>query len=377
MSTLSRRTLLASLAAGLGTTLLGQSPTKAAPATRRIRYIDGLCIPSYMGGWEDLPASGLDALILDVSDGEMVKLPDGTEAFRRTLKPCLKGLEEGIKALEKVPGAFVARKGSEIPATGGSGRIAGFLQFQGCDWVEQDLTRLATLHAKGLRVAQFTHHFGNSLAGGCMDLPQTGLTPLGREALGEMERLGLLPDLAHASDATGRDVVKAAKRPVIVSHGACRALVDNARCTSDAVLRGVADRGGVVGLFMMSFWLTNDPVPSVDHVVAQLRHIIRVAGLGAAAIANDYAPGGEPGLRQVNNDNAKGIQNYLPWWQSMRARGVPGFERTPQHVVIPELNTPRRFFTLHAALEKAKFKPSEIEAILGGNWVRVLREALG
>ena len=143
------------------------------------------------------------------------------------------------------------------------------------------------------------------------------------------------------------------------------------------MIRAVAQSGGVVGIFMMSFWLTNDPRPTVDHVVRQLRHVVNVGGIGAAGIANDYPVTGEANLVAVGNDNAKGIKGYLPWWQSMAKRGLLGFDRTPEHVVIPELNNVRRMFTLHAALDRAGFSPAEVEKLMGGNWTRVLLEALG
>lgn len=341
----------------------------------RLRYVDGLCIP---GEWPELSQCGFSAVVIDVSSGAMETLPDGTSRYRRNYEPCLKSIVAFTKALpEKVPGAFVALKGSEIPASPDAKRLAVFCQVQGGDFVIKDLARIDVLHALGLRVLQFTHHFGNTLAGGCMDVPQAGLTPFGREALKHMEELRILPDLAHASGQTGLDVVQAARRPVIVSHGACRAIVNNARCTSDEVIRGLAERGGMMGMFMMSFWLTEDEVPKVDHLIAQIRHVIKVGGIDAVGIANDYAPGGEPGLRQLGNDNAKGIPNYMPWWLQMRKLGVAGFDRTPQHVVIPELNDPRRMFTIHAALERAGFRDAEIEKIMGGNWIRVLQDSLG
>lgn len=377
MQTLTRRTLLSSLAAGLGATLLAKGLKKPA-VSRRILYVDGLCLPGEEAEMTEFAECGFQAVVMDVSAGEMVRLPDGTDAYRRTYTACRRGLESGIQGIQKkIPGGFVAIKGSEIPTTPSDPRIACFLQFQGCDWVENDIARIQALHAKGLRIAQITHHYGNTLAGGCMDIPQTGLTPFGREALREMERLRILPDLGHASNPTGLDVLKATSRPVIVSHGGCRALVNNARCTSDEVIRGVGDHGGVMGIFMMSFWLTHDPTPTVDHYIAQIRHVIKIAGIDAIGIANDYAPGGEPELRRLGNDNVKGMELYMPWWKEMRARGVAGFEHTPNHVVIPELNTPRRMFLLHAALERARFKSSEIEKIMGGNWVRVLKDALG
>jgi membrane dipeptidase len=192
-----------------------------------------------------------------------------------------------------------------------------------------------------------------------------------------MNALGIIPDLSHASDQTGLDVHKASKKPVIISHTGARSLVKNARCTSDEVIRGVAQSGGVTGIFMMSFWLTEDAVPTVDSLIKQIRHMINVGGIDSVGIANDYSIAGELSLVKVNNNNAEGVKGYWPWWESQTKNGILGFDRKPQHVVIPELNNVRRMFTIHEALEKNAFKPSEIEKIMGGNWIRVLTDSLG
>jgi len=128
---------------------------------------------------------------------------------------------------------------------------------------------------------------------------------------------------------------------------------------------------------MMTFWLTNDATPTVDHVVTQVRHIANVGGIDAVGIANDYPLTGEASLAAVGNDNAKGIANYLPWWETMRRRGITGFDRTPTHVVVPQLNSITRMYTLHSALQRARFTSVEVEKIMGGNWARVLTAVLG
>ena len=377
MDAITRRSMLIAMGSSLATAGMSKT-TPGKPDIRLIPYVDGLCLLGDDKERKDIPLCGLHAVTFDVSTGEMVKLADGTQAFRRTYTACQNSIQEAIGYITKeLPGGRVALRGEDIPIRTGSGGLACVLQMQGCDWVEQDLSRLAKMHSLGLRIAQFTHHYGNSLAGGCMDLPPTGLTPFGRDCLREMERIGLIPDLAHASDQTGLDVIKNCKRPVIVSHGACKSIVRNARCTSDEVIRGVAKSGGVMGVFMMSFWLTNDPRPTTEHLIAQIRRIIQLGGIECVGISNDYPVGGETTLREVGNDNAKGIGNYLPWWKSMRKRGVEGFDVTPQHVVIPELNNPKRLSLIHDSLERAKFRPSEIEKIMGANWIRVFRECLG
>ena len=245
--------------------------------------------------------------------------------------------------------------------------------MQGAEPIGDQLWRLELFHELGLRVQQITHHNDNPWGGGAIEKQWTGLTKVGVEGVRRLNALNIVPDLSHASDPTALDVLKTSTKPVVISHGAARALVPNARCAPDDVIRGVGQSGGVMGIFMMSMWLTTDPQPSVDAYVRQVRHIVKVAGVDAVGIANDYTIAGELAVAKAGNDNAKTISSYFPWWDSVTKQGVLGFETRPGHSVIPALNNVRRMFLIHQALDRAGFKPPEVEKIMGGNWTRVLR----
>jgi membrane dipeptidase len=348
----------------------------AAPRTP-FPYVDGLTFFSPDAG--DIPASGLSAFIHDASAGEAVETPDGSLRWFRSFEACARSITARRRSLAagEVPGAFVATRGSEIHSAHAAGRTAVFLQFQGAEPIGEKLDRLDLFHELGLRLLQITHHHDNAWGGGALEPSWSGLTSVGHEGIERLDELSIIPDLSHVGDLSCRDVLRVSRRPVIISHGAARTLVPSARCTPDDVIRGVADSGGAMGIFMMSFWLTTDPVPTVDAYVRQIRHVVNIGGVDAAAVANDYPVSGEAGARQVGNDNVQAVRGYIPWWDSIAARGVPGFDRRPEHVVIPELNHVRRMFDIHGALERARFTAAEIEKIMGGNWVRVLTEALG
>ena len=350
---------------------------QSRPATP-FPYVDGLTLA---GPMDDLPASGLSAFLVDVSQAERLQTTDGSIKYWRSFDASSKSIAQMRTALSKETLAFHATRGSEIAGAYRSGRTAVFFQCQGGgEAVGEDLDRLDALYAQGLRVFQITHHNDNPWGGGAIEAIWSGLTKVGRAGVERLHALGMIPDLAHVSDPTSRDVLaisKSSRKPVVVSHGGARALVNNARCTPDDVIRGVADSGGVMGVFMMTCWLTTDPAPTAASYVAQIKHIVRVGGIDAAAIANDYAIGGDAEAQKVGNDNAKAVQNIQPWWSSVAKSRVLGFDRPPAHVVIPELNNARRAFLIHEALERSGFTSAEIEKIMGGNWIRVLRQSLG
>jgi membrane dipeptidase len=337
-------------------------------------YVDGLCL-DVLSNPEEIRAAGLAGLLADVSAGEMIKASDGSQRFQRPFVACSRSIVAARQKLRKLDNVFLATDGRQIGEAFKRGRAAVFLQIQGGgEAVGEDLSRIDLFRELGLRVLQITHHHNNPLGGGGLERAPSGLTKLGFEAIERMNALGVIADLSHASDQTSLDVLKTSKQPVILSHGAARALVNNARCAPDEVIRGVANSGGVMGIFMMSFWLTTDSVPTVEAWLKQLRHIIKVGGIDAAGIANDFPLSGERSLIQAKNNNSEAVKNYFPWWDSISKMGVLGFDQRPAHVAIPELNNIRRLHIIRGALEKSGFSSREVQKIMGGNWARVLAE---
>lgn len=365
---MTRRSLLAASAA----TALGACTTTLSSRGGTPPVIDGLSfLPEDLA---EIRASGLTGMICDVSEVQEVKDAQGIPRYLRTFEVNDAALDKAVERLRSSEYGFVALKGSEIGSRPG---CAAFLQFQSCEPVGTDLSRIARFHGKGLRILQFTHHNNNLFAGGALERVQTGLTALGREGLDEMNRLRILPDVSHGSEPTMLEAARASRTPIVISHGACKAIVDHPRCASDAAIRAVADRGGMMGIFMMSFWLTRDPVPTVDHLIANIRNVIRVGGIDAVGISNDFPMAGQTNLLKLNNDNREGVKEYLPWWIAMRDSGIPGFAAIPEHVVIPELNSIDRMTRIRRALERSRFTSGEIDRIMGGNWARVLTDVLG
>lgn len=86
---------------------------------------------------------------------------------------------------------------------------------------------------------------------------------------------------------------------------------------------------------------------------------------------------GQPNLIKLGNDKARGVQEYLEWWLALRRQGIPGFAWTPEHVVIPELNRIDRMQRIAEALTASGFRGREVDAIMGGNWRRLLTDVLG
>ncbi|MBT8489233.1 MAG: dipeptidase, partial [Gemmatimonadetes bacterium] len=151
---------------------------------------------------------------------------------------------------------------------------------------EDDLDRLDVLYADGVRIIQPTYNVQNQLGAGCLAPEDGGLTELGRESVIRMEGLGILLDLSHCGPRTTLDGIEAAEGPVSITHSGCKAIYDHPRSKDDATLRLLADRGGVVGIYLMPFLNAAGP-PTAEDVVVHVEHALDICGEDHVGIGSD------------------------------------------------------------------------------------------
>ncbi len=365
------------LAASVSPLIACNAPVKLLsnkPHHQRL-YIDGLSfVPN---NHHDVKASQLDAFIADISAIETITMPDGSTNYKRTYKACMASINEKTAQLKSSPNIFhIANKGSDILSAKQNNQCAVFLQIQGADCVEGGLQQVDEFYSLGLRVLQLTHHYDNEYAGGAISLGNQGLSKKGLALIDKLESKHMLIDLSHSSVASAEQTLARAKGPIVQTHGAARAIVNNARCSPDHIIKGIANSGGVFGVFMMSWWLTNESVPRPEHYIAHLKHIKNIAGIDAVAIANDYPLKGHKKALAAGNNNAIAIDGYKQWWQGLGEKGVFGFDQPADHIIIPELNHIKRMRTIEYLLTKAKFSSREIDKVMGENWLRVLQDVI-
>ncbi|MER7559856.1 dipeptidase [Nocardioides sp. NPDC126508] len=165
-------------------------------------------------------------------------------------------------------------------------QVTGALfSVEGLQNLEGDFDNLDTLYDAGMRMAGFTHFFDNEVAGSMHGVEKGGLTDLGRRVFAEMERRGIIVDIAHASHAAVAEMLALATKPVVLSHGGVRATCDVNRNLTDEEVRGVAATGGVVGV---GYWDAAVCDLTVEAVVDAIDHVVEVGGIETAALGSDY-----------------------------------------------------------------------------------------
>jgi membrane dipeptidase len=151
-------------------------------------------------------------------------------------------------ALEAHPDqAALALSPEDAFANKDKGLVSIFLGMENGAPIQDSLSLLRLFYRLGVRYITLTHNGDNQIADSAAEGTRWhGLSPFGREVVAEMNRIGMIVDVAHASDETFFDVVSCSKSPVVSTHSCCRALAGHRRNMSDEMLRTLADHGDVI-----------------------------------------------------------------------------------------------------------------------------------
>lgn len=237
---------------------------------------------------------------------------------------------------------------ADFARVGEEGKIGVLIGFQNADHF-RTAADVETFHEVGQRVSQLTYNSRNRLGCGCKEAQDDGLTAYGAEIVTAMNRVGMAVDISHTAERTSLDAVRVSRKPVLVTHSNCRALVAHPRCKSDRVIKAMADRGGVMGITVIPAFVKSGQPARIEHVLDHFEHVIRVAGIEHVGLGSDAD-----------------VDAIDPRTNRVR----------PRYNVLG-LKHPRRVFELTEGLLRRGYTDRQIELVLGGNFQRALAEIWG
>ena len=253
------------------------------------------------------------------------------------------------RLLDRRPDCFVRiESGRDFQRVRAEGKVGILVGFQSSDHF-RTAADVASFHALGQRVSQLTYNSRDRIGCGCFEAQDTGLTPYGAEIVAAMSRAGMVVDVSHCSERTCLDAFAVSRQPVLITHSNCRTLAANPRCKSDAVIRAMAARGGVMGITAVAAFVSGRSPATLDELLDHFDHVARVAGVEHVGIGSDVA--------------ADALD--------------PRTGRVPARYAVRGLPPARRVFDLTEGLIRRGYSDPAIELILGGNFQRVLSQIWG
>lgn len=242
-----------------------------------------------------------------------------------------------------------------------SGQVGVILGFQNAAMMGKDPDRTAIFGNLGVKVIQLTYNVRNDLGDGCMVAENHGLTEFGRKVVAGLNAAKVMVDLSHSGEQTCLDAIAASKAPILISHTGCRAVADLPRNKTDRELRGVAEGGGLVGIYFMPF-LAIERQPTAEDLIAHIEHAWKVAGEDHVALGTD-------GTLPKIDDMGKYWEALKKDVEQRRAAGIGAKgERADIATFLPDLQGPDKFARLGEMLVKRGHSESRVDKLLGGNF---------
>ena len=256
---------------------------------------------------------------------------------------------------------FLGRNFKDIEKAKSEKKTAIFFGFQNCSPVEDDISLIEKVHELGCLFMQLTYNNQSLLATGCYEKNDSGVTNFGREAIKEMNRVGIVIDMSHSAEKSTIDAIEISEKPIAITHANPSFWHDAKRNKSNKLLKILSQSGGMIGLSLYPHHLkdgTNCTLNSFCEMVAKTAELIDVKNIGIGSDLCLYQP--DKVVEWMRNGTWTKSTNF-----GEGSKKIPGFPKQPEWFLDA-----RGFNNLENGLKKIGFNNNEVNGILGNNWFK-------
>lgn len=216
----------------------------------------------------------------------------------------------------------------------------------------------------GQRVSQLTYNSANKLGCGAFEDKDKGMTEFGAEIVQRMNKTGMAVDVSHCGDKTTLEAVEVSKKPVLITHAACRALNPGyGRAKTDEAIKKMASKGGIIGIPMLRFMVHDREPVSIEHFLDHIDYAAKLVGVEHVGIGSDQ-----------NLDTTDALPAE---WRKRRLKNAhPKYKAHTNkryQISIDGLNHARRTFDVAEGLIRRNYRDDQIKLVMGENFKRVLK----
>ena len=241
-----------------------------------------------------------------------------------------------------------------------SGKIGVLLGVQNSEHF-QSVDDVNFFHGLGQRISQLTYNARNLIGNGSTERRDGGLSDFGVSIVERMNQVGMAVDVSHCGDLTTLDAFEVSKKPVLITHSNCRALVPgHPRLKTDEAIKKMAASGGVMGITGVRMFVKSDEPTTVEHVLGHFNYVVKLVGVEHLGVGSDV--------------DLDGYDDMPPDENKRLRAGYKGSYGFREKIDIEGLDHPQRMFDLTEGLIRRKYSDKDIELILGGNFKRVLAQ---
>jgi len=254
---------------------------------------------------------------------------------------------------------FLGKDYSDIEKAKKENKTAIFFGFQNCSPIEDDIKLIEKVHQQGCRFMQLTYNNQSLLATGCYEKKDSGVTNFGREAIKEMNRVGMVIDMSHSAEQSTLDAIEISEKPIAITHANPSFWYKAIRNKSNDLLKTLASSDGMLGLSLYPHHLkdgSNCTLESFCEMTAKTAEIMGVKNIGIGSDLCINHP--DSVVEWMRNGTWSEAKNY-----GEGSKKKPGFPKQPNWFLDA-----RGFKNLETGLKKIGFNEEEANGILGNNW---------
>ena len=254
---------------------------------------------------------------------------------------------------------FLGKDFKDIEKAKLENKTAIFFGFQNCSPIEDDIGLVEKVHELGCRFMQLTYNNQSLLATGCYEKIDSGVTNFGREAIKEMNRVGIVVDMSHSAEKSTMDAIEISEKPIAITHANPSFWHAAKRNKSSDLLKMLSDSGGMLGLSLYPHHLKENTNCTLDSFCEMVAKTAEIMGASKIGIGSDLCLDQPDSIVEwMRNGTWTKTKNY-----GEGSKNKPGFPKQPNW-----FEDTRGFANIEKGLKKIGFSDDETHGILGNNW---------
>ncbi|NEQ67265.1 MAG: hypothetical protein F6K21_17510 [Symploca sp. SIO2D2] len=243
-------------------------------------------------------------------------------------------------------------------------KLGIFFTHQGTALFNGDVDMVGVWRQMGYGYCLLAYNQRNAVGDGCFDEANSPLTFYGKKVIDSYNRYGMIVDVSHTGERTSLDAIERSRQPVVSSHSVAKAIADYPRSHSDAVLKAIAQSGGVCSINAVGAFvdLSNPDIVTTDMLFRHIDYMVNLIGIDHVGFGTDYVPNTNITATLIQTPEGQALFPDGGYSAAMGAKGVP---------------TPAPYQIVAALVDKMLengYSESDCGKFLGGNMYRVMQE---
>ncbi len=260
------------------------------------------------------------------------------------------------------------RTGADVECAKAENKTGIVFGFQNCSPIEDDVDLIQTFHDLGVRFMQLSYNNQSLLATGCYENDDPGITRFGKQAIREMNRVGLVIDMSHSAERSTLEAIEISERPIAITHANPHSWAPALRNKSDIVLKALGESGGMLGVSLYPFHLKDHSRCRIEDLCQMVAHTVELMGIDNIGIGSDLCQG---------HDDSVVTWMRTGRWSKEIDYGEGSKTDAGWPDPVPWFGSNLDFNNVASGLLDVGLSDADVNKIMGENWLNFFKRSFG